>query len=102
MSPPISRFRAVALGLLAFAWPFVGALAQTDADYLAAKAAFDKGDRAKLAVVAPKLSGHVLAPYVGYWQLKLRLDEASPAAVAAYLDRYRTGLAIEAVAVTAL
>ena len=80
--------RAIALGLLTLAWPFLPALAQSDADFLAARAAFDKGDRAKLAAVAPRLSGHVLAPYVGYWQLKLGLEDASPATVAAYLERY--------------
>ena len=83
-----STSRAIALGLLALAWPFLPALAQSDADFVAAKAAFDKGDRAKLAAVAPRLSGHVLAPYVGYWQLKLGLEDASPATVAAYLERY--------------
>ena len=83
-----SRFRALALGFLTLAWPFVPALAQSDADFLAAKAAFDKGDRARLAAVAPRLSGHVLAPYVGYWQLKLGLEDASPATVTAFLERY--------------
>lgn len=62
--------------------------AQSDADFLAARAAYEKGDRAKLAAVAGKLNGHVLAPYVGYWQLKLGLEDASPAAVRDYLDRY--------------
>ena len=62
--------------------------AQTDADFLAAKTAFERNDRAKLALVAPKLGRHVLAPYVAYWQLKLALDEATPEAVQAYLDRY--------------
>ena len=38
--------RAVAIGLAALALP---AVAQTDADFLAAKVAYDKGDRAKLA-----------------------------------------------------
>jgi soluble lytic murein transglycosylase len=83
-----STSRAIALGLLTLAWPFVTAQAQSDADFLAARAAFDKGDRAKLAAVAPRLSGHVLAPYVGYWQLKLGLEDASPATVTAYLERY--------------
>lgn len=62
--------------------------AQSDADFLAARAAFDKGDRAKLAALAGKLNGHVLAPYVGYWQLKLGMDDASPEAIRTYLDRY--------------
>ena len=64
------------------------AFAQSDADLLAAKAAFDKGDRAKLALLAPKLNGHILQPYVEYWQLKLAIDDAAPQAVRDYLDRY--------------
>lgn len=75
----------VALAALGAALP---ALAQSDADFLAARAAFDKGDRAKLNALAPKLSGHVLAPYVAYWQLKLGLEEASPQAIWTYLERY--------------
>jgi soluble lytic murein transglycosylase len=62
--------------------------AQSDADFLAARAAFDKGDRAKLAVVAPRLASHVLAPYVAYWQLKLGIEDASPQAVRSFLDKY--------------
>ncbi len=62
--------------------------AQGDADFLAAKAAFDKGDRARLAVLSPKLGSHLLAPYVEYWQLKLGLEDASPVAIRAYIDRY--------------
>jgi soluble lytic murein transglycosylase len=62
--------------------------AQSDADFLAAKAAFDRGDRAKLAALAPKLNSHVLAPYVEYWRLKLAIDDAPSQAVRGYLDRY--------------
>ncbi len=73
----------------AFAIACAGAaLAQTDADLLAARAAYDKGDRAKLAAIAPRLSSHVLAPYVAYWQLRLGLDDAPPEAIRSYLDRY--------------
>jgi len=74
-----------AIASLAFA---SAALAQSDADLLAARAAFDKGDRTRLAAIAPKLSNHVLAPYVAYWQLKLGLDDASPQAIRTYLDTY--------------
>ena len=63
-------------------------LAQSDADLLAAKAAFDKGDRAKLAAVSGKLRGHILVPYVDYWRLKLSIDDAPPEAVADFLARY--------------
>ncbi len=62
--------------------------AQTDTDFLAAKAAFEKGDRARLAALAPRLGNHVLAPYPEYWQLKLALEDSSPAAVRGYIDRY--------------
>ncbi len=77
--------RVVALMLMAAA---TAAGAQSDADFLAAKAAFDKGDRVRLAALSSKVGGHVLAPYVEYWQLKLALEDASPAAIRAYLDRY--------------
>ena len=80
--------RAAVLALVAGAWPFAPALAQTDADFLAAKAAFERGDRARLAVLVPKLAQHVLAPYAAYWQLKLSLDDAAPEAIRAYLERY--------------
>ena len=49
---------------------------QSDKDFLAARAAFERGDRLRLDALAPKLADHVLAPYVEYWQQKLRLDSA--------------------------
>jgi soluble lytic murein transglycosylase len=63
------------------------ALAQTDADVLRAKDAFDRGDQRRLDALAPPLSGHILAPYVTYWQLKLSMDSADPAAVRRFLAR---------------
>ncbi|HVN36437.1 MAG TPA: transglycosylase SLT domain-containing protein [Casimicrobiaceae bacterium] len=77
---------ACALLLTAFAGP---AGAQGDADFLAARAAFDRGDRARLDALAGKLSAHVLQPYVAYWQLKLRLDTAEDDEVRAFLARWR-------------
>jgi soluble lytic murein transglycosylase len=63
-------------------------LAQSDADFLAARAAYDRGDRARLDALAPKLSSHVLQPYVAYWQLKLRLDTVSDDEVRSFLTRF--------------
>jgi len=78
--------------LAAAAFVLVHALAAaaqgTDADILAAKAAFDRGDRARLDAIAPRAKGHVLEPYVAYWRLKLGIDTADPEAVRAYLARY--------------
>jgi len=73
---------------LATAWP---AAAQSDADFVAAKAAFDRGDWRRLDALAPSLTGHVLARYVEYWQLKSRLDDASPEAVEGFFSRYPDG-----------
>ncbi len=67
------------------AWP---AAAQSDADFQAARAAFDRGDRTGLDALAPKLATHVLQPYVAYWQLKLRLDLADDDEVKAFLARW--------------
>ena len=60
----------------------------TDADFLAAKAAYERGDARRLAAVAPATRGHVLEPYVEYWQLKLSLDGADPAVVRSFLTRH--------------
>jgi len=60
----------------------------SDADVVAAKAAFDKGDAAALAKIAPRAAGHVLAPYVAMWQLDLGVDGADPAVVTAFLRQW--------------
>jgi soluble lytic murein transglycosylase len=67
------------------------ALADTaaqDTAFLAAREAFAKGDAAKLARLAPELKGYVLEPYVEYYQLRMRLDEQSPASIQAFVARY--------------
>ena len=65
--------------------------AQSDADFVAAKAAFERGDWRRLDALAPALAGHVLERYVVYWQLKSRLDDASPDAVQSFLGRFPDG-----------
>ena len=64
------------------------AAAQSDADFQAARAAFDRGDRTRLDALAPKLAMHVLQPYVAYWQLKLRLDFVDDDEVKVFLARW--------------
>ncbi len=66
----------------------VGAAEPSDAEFLAARAAFDRGDRAKLEALAPRLFGHVLEPYVEYWRLKSKLDSATGDDVHAYFARW--------------
>src|SRR5215470_645144 len=59
-----------------------------DADFLAARDAFRAGDSARLDGVAPRLRGHLLEPYVAYWQIALKLDDADSERVQAFLARY--------------
>jgi len=65
------------------------AFAQSDADFLAARAAFDRGDRVRLDASAPRLAAHVLLPYVLFWQLKLKQESASDDEIRGYLARWR-------------
>ena len=67
------------------------ALAQSDADLIVAKNAFERGDWRRLDAIAPALAGHVLERYVRYWQLKSRLDEASPEDVQSFMTRFPDG-----------
>jgi soluble lytic murein transglycosylase len=60
----------------------------TDADFAAARDAYRAGDAARLERIAPRLAGYLLEPYVAYWRLRLKLDDADPAAVRAFLERY--------------
>ncbi len=70
----LARF-AVALGALALGpAAALAAPEPTDVDFLAAKAAFEHGQRSRLDALAAKLSGHILESYVQYWALASRLD----------------------------
>lgn len=59
----------------------------TDADFLAAKSAFERGDERALTVLQARLDRHVLAPYVAFWRLKLGLEPADQPDVHAFLAR---------------
>ncbi len=78
----------LALALLATAPP---ARAQSDEDFLAAREAFRTGNRDRLDALAPRLEGHVLEPYVAYWRMRQRIDEASPQAVRALIAELSDG-----------
>ena len=60
----------------------------SDADFAAARDAYRAGDAARLERIAPRLAGYLLEPYVAYWRLRLKLDDADPLAVRDFLDRY--------------
>jgi soluble lytic murein transglycosylase len=86
------RLRTLAVALVCAASFAASAVdAQSDADVIAAKTAFERADWRQLDAVAPASTGHVLERYVRYWQLKSRLDEAAPEAVQAFFERFPDG-----------
>jgi len=50
--------------------------------------AFRQNNRAKLAMLLPQVRGHALEPWAAYWELRSRLDTATPAEVQDFLARY--------------
>ena len=63
--------------------------AAPDDDFLAAREAFQAGAAARLDTYAKRLNGHLLEPYVAYWQLQLRLERAGTEEVRAFLAAHR-------------
>ena len=78
--------RRVLLAALLFA-PLTAHAAQDD-DFLAAREAFRSGDARKLDFYAARLQNYVLEPYVTYWRLRMRLDDANPAEVRRFFANY--------------
>jgi len=50
--------------------------------------AFRQGNRPKLTQLLPQARGHALEPWAAYWELKARLDTASPQEVQDFFARY--------------
>ncbi|MEK7231080.1 MAG: transglycosylase SLT domain-containing protein, partial [Pseudomonadota bacterium] len=79
--------------------PFLAALlltavahaASQDDDFLAAREAFRVGDSVRFERAAKSLGGYVLEPYVDYWRMKLRLENAGADEVRALLVLLRDG-----------
>lgn len=83
-------FKVLARRLLLAAALFAPAIsgAAPEDDFLAARDAYRAGDSRKLDFYASRLKNYVLEPYVAYWQLRVRLEEASPAEVRRFLTTY--------------
>jgi soluble lytic murein transglycosylase len=60
----------------------------SDSDVLGAYEAFRAGDPDRLERHASALEDHVLEPWVQYWRLRLRIEDAQPADVTPYLARH--------------
>src|SRR5260221_469925 len=86
----LTCIKTMAAVLLAAALAQAPARAQTgsDADLLAARDAAQRGQWKALEALRPRLTGHPLEAYPGYWLLAGTLDRADPAEIAAFLARY--------------
>jgi soluble lytic murein transglycosylase len=50
--------------------------------------AFKKNDKAQLSRLLPKAKGHALEPWAAYWEMRVRLDQASTAEIQEFLNTY--------------
>ena len=50
--------------------------------------AFKKNDKAQLSRLLPKAKGHALESWAAYWELRVRLDQASTAEIQEFLTTY--------------
>jgi soluble lytic murein transglycosylase len=87
------KFRSLSLlwGLLLALVPAAGAAAAAkDADFhlLGTFDAYRAGDPMKLAKHAQKIEGHVLTPWVEYWRLSMKLDDAHTDEVRKFFSGY--------------
>ena len=78
----------VAATVLAASAPLVMAQNRGDDTLLEMQQAFRKGDRNKLAQLLPAARGHALEPWAAYWELRVRLGEASPQEIQSFMQRY--------------
>ena len=78
------ELRKLAVALL-LALPLAGWAGPGDEAVLGAYDAYRAGDALKLERYAKKLEGHPLDPWIDYWSLTMRLDDAPTAEVQAFL-----------------
>ena len=50
--------------------------------------AFRKNDKARLSALLPQARGHALEPLAAYWEMRTRLDTASPTEIRNFLSTY--------------
>jgi len=89
MSTVIIAFARFVISIAALAaLPVTAAPEPTDADFIAAKAAFERAQRLRFDALAGRLAGHPLESYVDYWSLVLRIDEIGVADVQTFVAKW--------------
>jgi len=69
-------------------WSVLPVHADQGEDFLAAREAYVAGNIGRLDAYAKRLQDYVLEPYVAYWQMRARLESATPETVSAFILRY--------------
>ena len=82
------RFPSLLLGLVLGPLCTPSVAAPADENVLGAFDAYRAADALKLAKHAKKAEHHVLAPWVDYWKISLRLDDAQTSEVRAFLKAH--------------
>src|SRR5574337_2069618 len=78
----------IACGVLLPAAPSARAQGGSDDAILEMSQAFKRGDKAALTALLPQARGNPLESWAAYWELKARLEDASPQEVQDFHDRY--------------
>ncbi|HET9662872.1 MAG TPA: transglycosylase SLT domain-containing protein, partial [Burkholderiales bacterium] len=89
MTAMMQTIRRFVTGALLAGVAVSASAAGQDEDFLAAREAFRTGDAAVLDRHAQRLKGHILEPYVTYWQLRQRLDRSDPATLQVFLATHQ-------------
>ena len=80
-------FLTIALAFACAAEAAPPKLRPVDEAFLRAYDAYRAGDPVRLARLSSGLEEHVLAPYLEYWRLRLRLDDLTPTEAREFLAR---------------
>ncbi|HYD75982.1 lytic transglycosylase domain-containing protein [Ramlibacter sp.] len=82
------KFRPILTSLLLALAGAAFAQAPGDAIVLDMAQAWRQGNKERLTQLLPQVRGHALEPWAAYWELRARLDTATPAEVQDFLTRY--------------
>ena len=80
----LSSMKFLLFALLLFS---LGAVADQDSDYLAARDAFRAGNIARFESFAARLKNSPLEPYLAYYRLRMQLETSDAAAIQSFLAR---------------
>jgi len=61
---------------------------KTDQVLIDMSSAFTHNDRKKLSQLLPQAKGHILEPWAAYWELRVRLGDASDSEIKEFLNKY--------------